>query len=252
MEGSEILSTSEGRQGVQDAYTLRCIPQVIGACIDVLHQAEEVLQVEINSVTDNPLLFPEDWESLSGGNFHGQPLAFVLDFMAIALCTLGSFSERRIARLVDGHLSDLPPFLTEEGGINSGLMLAQYTAAALASENKVLAHPASADSIPTSANQEDFVCMGPAAGEKLLQILRNARSVLAIEYLCAAQGLEFLKPRRPGKGCMRAYEVLRQEVPPLGEDRPVGPDVSAVERLLERGTIVEAVESAVGTIDVRS
>ena len=165
LQDSEIIPSHRGPHKVQAPYTLRCMPQVFGAVLDVLRQAEHVFGVEANSATDNPLLFPEDGESLSGGNFHGQPLAFMLDFLAIALCALGAYSERRVARLVDGNVSGLPPFLTEKSGLHSGLMLMQYTAAALASENKVFAHPASVDSIPTSANQEDFVPMGPAAGE---------------------------------------------------------------------------------------
>ncbi len=250
LEESEIIPSHKDCPKVQDAYTLRCMPQVFGACLDVLTQAENVLKIEINSATDNPLLFPDDAESLSCGNFHGQPLSFALDFMAIALSSLGSFAERRIARLLDGHLSELPPFLTKNSGLNSGLMLAQYTAAALASENKVLSHPASADSIPTSANQEDFVCMGPAAGEKLFQVLRNVRHLLAIEYLCASQGLEFLKPLKPGKGVLSAYRLLRQFVSPLEEDRPIGTDIEKIYGLLASGKVVSEVESVAGPLGV--
>ncbi len=248
LQGSEIIPSHKECPKVQDAYTLRCMPQVLGACLDVLVHAERTLVIELNSSTDNPLLFPEEGDSLSCGNFHGQPLAFILDFMAIALCSLGAFSERRIARLMDSHLSELPPFLTKGGGLNSGLMLAQYTAAALASENKVLAHPASADSIPTSANQEDFVCMGPAAGEKLLRIVRNVWYILAIEYLCAAQGLEFLKPLKPGRGALAAYEHLRRYIHPLLEDRPIAPDVEKIKDLLTRGEVVRAVEAVTGPL----
>ncbi len=252
LQDSEIIPSHKDCGKVQDAYTLRCMPQVFGACLDVLSHAERVLNVEINSATDNPLLFPKDGESLSCGNFHGQPISFALDFMAIALSSLGAFIERRIARLVDGHLSELPPFLTTESGLNSGLMLAQYTAAALASENKVLAHPASADSIPTSANQEDFVCMGPAAGEKLLMVLRNVRYLLAIEYLCAAQGLEFLKPLKPGKGALSAYGFLRRFVPPVEDDRPISSDMERIYGLLSEGEVVKEVEEAIGPLDLRS
>ncbi|MFQ5837977.1 MAG: histidine ammonia-lyase, partial [Thermoplasmata archaeon] len=251
LQESEIIPSHKDCPKVQDAYTLRCMPQVFGACIDVLTQAYGVLSIEINSATDNPLLFPTEGESLSCGNFHGQPLSFILDFMAIALCSLAGFSERRIARLVDGHLSGLPPFLTEKSGLNSGLMLAQYTAAALASENKVLAHPASADSIPTSADQEDFVCMGPAAGEKLFQIIRNARYLVAIEYLCAAQGLEFLKPLKPGKGALSAYEFLRRFIPPLVEDRSIAEDLVKIDGLLTEAKVIEAVEAAVGPLELK-
>lgn len=252
LEGSEIIPSHAGPHKVQDPYTLRCMPQVFGAIVDVLHQAEAVFQVELNAATDNPLLFPDEGEALSGGNFHGQPLAFALDFLAVAMCALGNFSERRTARLVDGHLSELPPFLTKESGLHSGLMLVQYTAAALASENKVLAHPASADTIPTSANQEDFVCMGPWAGEKLQRILGNVRHLLAIEYLCAAQGVEFLQPLKPGKGAQSAYEAVRELVAPLTEDRPVGPDLEVLQNALAQGRILQAVEGAVGPLTLEA
>lgn len=250
LRDSEIIPSHKGPHKVQDAYTLRCIPQVLGACVDVLARAWETAEVEANAATDNPLLFPEDGVALNGGNFHAQPLAFALDFLAVAWTALGAFAERRIARLVDTSLSELPPFLTEESGLNSGLMLAQYTAAALASENKVLAHPASADSIPTSANQEDFVCMGPAAGEKLHRVLANVRSLLAIEYVCAAQGLEFQKPLRPGHGPRAAYERLREAIPALGDDRVISEDFAATERLLGEGALVAAAEDAVGPLEL--
>ncbi len=251
LQGSEVIPSHKDCPKVQDAYTLRCMPQVFGACFDVLSDARRVLSVEINSATDNPLLFPDDEEALSCGNFHGQPLAFTLDFMAIALTSLGAFAERRIARLLDGHLSELPPFLTVQSGLNSGLMIAQYTAAALASESKVLAHPASADSIPTSANQEDFVCMGPAAGEKLLRVLENVRNIIAIEYLCAAQGLEFVKPLKPGKGVSSAYSLLRDRVPSIEKDRPISADIERIRDMVSSGEVLEGVEEAVGSLDIR-
>ncbi len=250
LEDSEVIPSHKDCPKVQDAYTLRCMPQVFGACHDVLAQARRVFGVEINAATDNPLLFARDGESLSCGNFHGQPLAFVLDFMAIALTSLGAFAERRIARLMDGHLSELPPFLTESSGLNSGLMLAQYTAAALASQNKVLAHPASVDSIPTSANQEDFVCMGPAAGEKLFQVVENVRHLLAIEYLCAAQGLDFVRPLKPGKGASTAHVFLRNYVPQVTEDRPLSRDIERIVDLLAGGEVLREVERVVGPLDV--
>lgn len=250
LEGSEVIPSHKGPHKVQDAYTLRCMPQVLGACLDVLSHASGIAQIEMNAATDNPLLFPQQGDVVSGGNFHGQPLAFGLDFLAIAACAIGGFAERRIARLVDPNLSELPPFLTRESGLNSGLMLAQYTAAALASENKVQAHPASADSIPTSANQEDFVCMGPAAGEKLFRVIDNVRKIVAIEYVCAAQGLEFLKPLKPGKGPRAAYERLREDVDALGEDRPLAGDFATVERLMKAGELVRAAEAAVGTLQL--
>lgn len=249
---SEIIPSHKGPHKVQDAYTLRCIPQVVGAVVDVLREAERTASVEANAATDNPLLFPQEGDALSGGNFHAQPLAFALDFLAVALTALGGFAERRIARLVDAHLSELPAFLTKESGLRSGLMLAQYTAAALASENKVLAHPASSDSIPTSANQEDFVPMAPAAGAKLRQVLDNVRGIVAIEFVCAAQGLEFLKPLQPGRGPRAAWMRLREAVPPLEEDRALAEDFAVTERLLREGALVAAVEEAVGPLDLRS
>ncbi len=248
LEDSEIIPSHLGPHKVQDPYTLRCMPQVFGAVLDVLRQAERVFGVEANSATDNPLLFPEEGEFLSGGNFHGQPLAFMMDFLAIALCALGAFAERRVARLVDSNVSGLPPFLTQKSGLHSGLMLMQYTAAALASENKVFAHPASVDTIPTSANQEDFVPMGPAAGEKLFHIIRNVRTLLGIEYFTAAQGLEFEKSLDPGRGPVTAYRLLRRHVPPLEEDRPLSPDLEAIISLLAEGKIVEAVEAEIGPL----
>ncbi len=250
LEGSKIIPSHKDCPKVQDAYTLRCMPQVFGACLDVISYARKVFSIEINSATDNPLLFLDDGEALSCGNFHGQPLAFTLDFLAIALTSLGAFAERRVARLLDGHLSELPPFLTENSGLNSGLMLAQYTAAALASENKVLAHPASVDSIPTSANQEDFVCMGPAAGEKLFSVIENVNNLIAIEYLCAAQGLEFVKPLEPGAGVSSAFATVRRHVSEIEEDRPIAPDIRKLKDLVVSGEILREVEGAIGPLNL--
>ena len=186
IEGSEIIEKHRfGR--VQDAYSLRCVPQVHGATRDALEYVRRTLETEINSVTDNPIIFTEDGVAISGGNFHGQPLALAMDFFGIAVAELASISERRQARLVDTSLSGLPPFLVEDSGLNSGFMIAQYTSAALVSENKVLAHPSSVDSIPTSANQEDHVSMGAFSARKALMILDNARKVLAIELFAASQ-----------------------------------------------------------------
>ncbi len=251
LQGSEIVeSHRDERQDprVQDAYTLRCMPQVLGAVLDVVDHVREVVEVDLNAATDNPLVFPEGGEAISGGNFHGQPLALALDYLGVALTVVGGYSERRIARLVDGNLSGLPPFLTEHGGLHSGFMIAQYTAAALASENKVLAHPASADSIPTSANQEDYVCMGPSAGHKARRILDNAATIVAIEYLCAAQGLEFLRPLKGGRGVEAAHRALRSAVPRLKEDRPLAPDIDRVKALVVAGKLVRAAEGAAGPL----
>jgi len=212
LKGSEILKSHEDCGKVQDAYSIRCIPQVHGVAKDALNYCIKVLNTEINSVTDNPLIFPEDSEHLEGGNFHGEPLAVASDFLKIAVCELGSISERRINRLLDGSLSGLPRFLAKEGGINSGFMIAQYTAAAIASENKVLAHPASVDSIPTSANQEDHNSMGSIAARKLYEVTWNVKTIIAIELLCGAQALDFLRPLKAGPGVEKARELIRKEI----------------------------------------
>jgi histidine ammonia-lyase len=209
-----------------------------------MERAEEAVRIEMNAATDNPLL--ADGEGLSGGNFHGQAVAMSLDHVALALAVLAGFSERRIARLVDTRLSELPAFLTKEGGLNSGMMLLQYLAAGYASDNKVLAHPASADSIPTSANQEDWVPMGMSAALKTRAALENAAQVVAIEYLVAAQGLEFLEPLRAGLGPRAARAFLRASIPPLVDDRPMAGEVRTVREWMRRGDLVAAAERAVG------
>ncbi|UCD92256.1 MAG: histidine ammonia-lyase [Methanobacteriota archaeon] len=242
LENSEIIPSHKDCPKVQDAYTLRCMPQVFGSIHDTLGYTQRTIEIEMNSATDNPLILPEGKESLSGGNFHGQPVAMSLDFLGLALTVLGSFSERRIARLVDGHLSGLPPFLVEDPGLNSGMMMLQCTAAALASENKVLSHPSSSDSIPTSANQEDFVSMGMSAALKAKTILKNAQYIVSIEYLCAAQGLDFLKPLKPGRGAAVAYRTIRKGVPRLKEDRVLSDDVEKIFNMVHDGDIVEVVE----------
>ena len=238
LEGSEIReSHRHGDPRVQDAYALRCMPQVHGAARAAFAYARSVLEVEINSATDNPLIFPDEGEGLvlSGGNFHGQPVAQVLDVVAIALADLASISERRIERLVNPDLSDLPPFLTPDAGVNSGMMLAQITAAALVSESKALAHPASVDSIPTGASKEDHVSMGMAAARKLREVLRNTETVLAIELMCAAQALEFLRPLRPGRGVLTAYERVRERIAPLAADRVLAPDIATAAAMVREG-----------------
>lgn len=242
LEKSEILESHKNCKKVQDAYTLRCAPQVLGAVLDTIKYVKKIVEVEMNSVTDNPLIL-EEGKSLSCGNFHGQPIAFAMDFLAIALAALGNFSERRIARLVDAHLSGLPPFLTEKSGLNSGYMIAQYVAASLASENKILAHPASVDTIPTSANQEDHVSMGTTAARKCLEICRNVQYILAIEMLCAAQGLDFHRPLKPGIGVLKAWEFLRAHVPHLAEDRVLYPEIQKVAQLIGNGEFIKVLES---------
>ncbi len=247
-----LLSESEIRKShldndprVQDSYSLRCIPQIHGASRDTINYVCSKVEIEINSVNDNPLIFTEDGDHLEGGNFHGQPMALVMDFMGIALSELANVSERRIERLVNGSLSSLPRFLTEHGGLNSGFMIAQYTAAALVSENKVLAHPASVDSIPTSANQEDHNSMGSIASRKCLTILKNVQKVIAIEMLTAAQGIEFLKPLKCGKGTSTAYNEIRKFIKPLKKDRLMHIDISKIIDLLENDIILNAVEREV-------
>ena len=220
-----------------------------GASRDALDFVRQKIDIEINSVTDNPLIFPADGEALSGGNFHAQPIALAMDFLGIAVAEFANISERRVARLVDHKLSGLPAFLMENSGVNSGFMIPQYVCAALVSENKVLAHPSSVDSIPTSAGQEDHVSMGAYAARKARNILSNAQKVIAIEMLAAAQALEFSLPLKPGKGVYRAYQLIREKVPFLEEDAFMAPLVSEVVKLVESGEIIKAVECEIGELD---
>jgi histidine ammonia-lyase len=233
--GSTIRESHRDCLRVQDAYSLRCIPQVHGAVRDALAYAARVFEIEMNSATDNPLVFADDGEVISGGNFHGQPLATALDLMAIALTQLGGISERRTDRLVNPLTSDLPPFLTRGHGLESGFMLGQVTAAALASENKILAHPASVDSIPTSGNKEDYVSMGMAAALKLRPILANVRTVLAIELLAACQALDLLAPLRSGRRAEQAHAWVRRASPFVKADRRLDRDIARVTSLVEAG-----------------
>ncbi len=233
---------------VQDAYTLRCMPQVYGAVMDALAYVRRVVSIELRSVTDNPLVFAD--RSVSCGNFHGEPLALALDFFAIAMTDLSNMIERRVDRLVNPHVSGMTAFLVESGGLNSGFMVAQYTAASLVAENKVLAHPASVDSIPTSANQEDHVSMGATAATKAARVLDNVWDVLAIEYLCAAQGIDFKRPDKAGPGVEAAWEAVRAVVPKLEADRVLAPDVTAIRRELEGDRVLERVRAAGFDVDV--
>ena len=238
IDGSEIGSShaDDFDHAVQDAYCLRCAPQVHGAVLDTLQHAEDVVVRELGSVVDNPIVFPETGEVVSGGNFHGQPLAFVLDFMAIGATELGSISERRTDRMLDPqHSAGLPAFLAARPGVNSGYMIAQYTAAALVAENRVLAHPASVESIPTSGSQEDHVSMGWGAGRKLAQVLDNTSRVLAIELICAAQGIEYRSPRQPGRLAGRIWRGIREFVPPLTTDRPLSSEIEEMAQFIESG-----------------
>jgi histidine ammonia-lyase len=226
---------------VQDAYSLRCIPQVHGATRDTVDYVTTVVEREMNSATDNPLVFADDDVAIEGGNFHGQPIAITMDFLGIAVAELANISERRTERLVNNALGGLPRFLVAEGGLNSGMMIAQYTAAALVSENKVLAHPASVDSIPTSANQEDHNSMGSIAARHLWDIVGNVEKVVAIELLCAAQGVDLLRPLRSSDPLERVVARIRQDVPMLEQDRILHLDMEAVHELVVTGEIVDAV-----------
>jgi len=246
IKDSEIrVSHLENDERVQDSYSLRCIPQIHGASKDTIDYISSIVEIELNSVTDNPLIFPNEKDYIEGGNFHGQPIALVMDFMSIALSELANVSERRTERLVNGQLSNLPRFLTKLGGLNSGLMIAQYTAASLVSENKTLAHPASVDSIPTSANQEDHNSMGSIASRKCYQILKNVQTVIAIELLCAAQGIEFLKPLKCGKGTSEAHKRIREIVKPLNHDRELHLDIQKVLTIVKDNSLLNAVEKKV-------
>jgi histidine ammonia-lyase len=249
LEGSAIIESHRWCDKVQDAYALRCAPQVHGASRDVLDYVEATVSVELNAATDNPLVLVEEGLIVSAGNFHGQPLAFALDVLAIAVAELASISERRVERLVNPSLSDgLPPFLIEMGGLNSGFMIPQYVAAALVSENKVLAHPASVDSIPTSAGQEDHVSMGNASALKALQVLGNCERVLAIELLAGAQGVEFLAPLDPGAGVAAVHRFVRSLSPRLVDDRSLSAEIDSVAAAIRDGSAVEAVEGEVGAL----
>lgn len=247
---SDIFASHADCDRVQDCYSLRCAPQVHGASRDALAHVRRVLEIEINAATDNPLIFADRAEVLTGGHFHGQPIALSLDFLKIAVAELANISERRTERLVNPSYSNgLPAFLAPDGGLNSGYMLAQYTAAALVSENKVLAHPASVDSIPTGAGQEDHVSMGTHGARQAAEIVANAEQVLAIELLCAAQGLDFRLPLKPGVGGRAAREAVRAVVPPLDRDRLTSEDFAAVVARVRDGSLLEAVERAVGPLD---
>ena len=249
LEGSAIIESHRWCDKVQDAYALRCAPQVHGASRDILDYVEATVSVELNAATDNPLVLVEEAMIVSAGNFHGQPLAFALDVLAMAVAELASISERRVERLVNPALSDgLPPFLVEVGGLNSGFMIPQYVAAALVSENKVLAHPASVDSIPTSAGQEDHVSMGNAAGLKALRVLDNAERALAIELLAGTQAIEFLAPLQPGEGVRAVHDAVRALSPRLTEDRSLSADIELVADAVRAGAIVDAAETRVGAL----
>jgi histidine ammonia-lyase len=249
LEGSAIIESHRWCDKVQDAYSLRCAPQVHGAARDLLAYVEATVSVELNAATDNPLVLVDDELLVSNGNFHGQPVAFALDALAMAVSELANISERRLERLVNPSLSDgLPPFLTNDGGLNSGFMIPQYVAAALVSENKALCHPASVDSIPTSAGQEDHVSMGNAAGLKAWQVLANVERALAIELLAGAQAIEFLAPLEPGVGPRAVRDVVRTLSPRVSDDRSLSADIEAVAQAVRDGSFVAAVEADLGEL----
>ena len=239
LEGSERTSR-QGERRIQDAYSLRCVPQIHGASKDALAYVEQKLLIEINSVTDNPIILQDEDTAISGGNFHGQPMALAFDFLGIALSEIANVSERRIERLVNPTLSGLPAFLTENGGLNSGFMIAQYSAASLVSENKVLAHPASVDSIPSSAGQEDHVSMGTIAARKAAEILFNAKRVVGIELIAACQAIDLGDgTKKLGTGTQAAYDIIRKVIPKLEEDRELYVDFEKMALMVDAGIINE-------------
>ncbi len=250
LRGSAIVASHRDSEHlVQDAYSLRCVPQVHGAHRDVLGFARGVLEREIGSVTDNPIVLPEDGEILSGGNFHGQPVSVAMDALAAATVGVASMSDRRLYRLLDPHTNNgLPAFLVADSGLNSGFMIVQYTAASLVSECKTMAHPASVDSIPSSAGQEDHVSMGMTAARHARDITANVEAVVAIEVLAAAQALDLRAPLAPAAGTAAARTAIREVVPFLDADRALKPDVDAAIELIGSGALVAAVEDAAGVL----
>jgi histidine ammonia-lyase len=246
---SEVMVSHADCSKVQDAYSMRCMPQVHGSLRDALRFVTEVVEREMNAATDNPLVFADTSEVLSGGNFHAQPIALAADVVCAAVADLSGISERRVENLVNPDLSGLPGFLTPHPGLNSGMMIVQVLAAALVSENKAASFPASVDSIPTSANREDHVSMSTLAARKCRTVVTNATRVLACEIVCAAQGLEFHRPLKPGRGVETAYQCVREHIRPLGRDRTLHRDLEAAERLIRSGSLLAAVEAACGALD---
>jgi len=237
LDGSEIVESHTRCGKVQDPYSFRCQPQVMGAALDLLENAARTLTIEAGAVTDNPIVFPDEDTAISGGNFHAQPVAFAADIISMALCEVGSISERRIAVLIDPKMSGLPPFLTEDSGVNSGLMIPQVTAAALVSENKSLAFPASIDSIPTSAGQEDHVSMAPIAARKAGQIARNGAGVIAVELIAAAQGIDCHAPLKTSPKLQAVHADVREITPRMSGDRYWAGDMAALQAAVLAGAI---------------
>lgn len=248
IKGSEIVVSHKDDGKVQDPYSLRCIPQVHGACRQTLRHAEEVLNIELNSVTDNPLVFADTQDVISGGNFHGEALALMMDYLAMGLSEICNIAERRVEKMMNPHFSDLPAFLIKDSGLNSGLMIAHVTMAALASENKYLCHPASVDSIPTSTDKEDHVSMGVTAGRKLHEVLQNVQHGLAIELLCNTQGLEFLRPMKTSEALEKVHTLVRKHVTPIVQDRTFHKDIENLTKLVQSDEIIAEVESVVGAL----
>lgn len=248
IKGSEIVISHKDDGKVQDPYSLRCIPQVHGACRQTLRHAEEVLNIELNSVTDNPLVFADTGDVVSGGNFHGEALALCMDYLAMGLSEICNIAERRVEKMMNPHFSDLPAFLTKNSGLNSGLMIAHVTMAALASENKYLCHPASVDSIPTSTDKEDHVSMGVTSGRKLHEVIDNVEHGLAIELLCCAQGLEFLRPLKTSPALEKVHAHVRKHVAPIEEDRTFHKDIENLYRLIQTEELISEVESVTGKL----
>lgn len=244
LQESQIGASHSGCDKVQDPYSLRCQPQVMGACLQQIRFAAQTLLTEANGVSDNPLIFTDEGNILSGGNFHAEPVAMAADMLAIALAEIGSLSERRMALLIDSNLSGLPPFLVENGGVNSGFMIAQVTSAALASENKTLAHPASIDSLPTSANQEDHVSMATFAGRRLRDIFENVSGILAVEWLAASQGIDFRSPHTSSKPLERAKAILRADVPFYDKDRYFATDIENADRLIRSEALSQVLDDS--------
>ena len=238
---SALSQSHHNCEKVQDPYSLRCQPQVMGACLTQMRQVMDVLLVEANAVSDNPLVFAEEGDVISGGNFHAEPVAMAADNLALAIAEIGSLSERRIALMMDKHMSQLPPFLVKNGGVNSGFMIAQVTAAALASENKALAHPHSVDSLPTSANQEDHVSMAPAAGRRLWEMAANTRGVIAVEWLAACQGIDLREGLTSSPLLEQARQALREQVAHYTQDRFFAPDIECATELLAQGALLHLV-----------
>lgn len=245
LEGSKIKNTHRNCNKVQDPYSLRCVPQVHGACRQTYRHAKEVIDVELNSVTDNPLIFVDTKEVVSGGNFHGEAMALVMDYLAMGIAELCNISERRVEKMMNSNFSELPAFLVKNSGLNSGLMIAHVTAAALTSENKYLCHPASVDSIPTSTDKEDHVSMGPTAGRKLHEVIFNAKNCLAIELLCNTQALEFQRPLKSSPALENVYKLIRTRVKSIDEDRTFHQDIESIVNLVNDRSIVSCVEKEV-------